>query len=144
MVLRDSSVGMSGMTVGRRARRPNRGWHAILECKRRANELTPVHGEFVNLRGDRHLEQTAAMVPLRVVCTRSGQGQHDRAASTGRAARLSLLYGCSLHHLGHLTLWGVRVAFTMIRCSAGLSVRPRRANAASTSHGSRAIRAVSR
>jgi hypothetical protein len=24
-------------------------------------------------------------------------------------------YGCSLHHLGHLTLWGVRVAFTMVR-----------------------------
>src|SRR5258706_5783116 len=32
----------------------------------------------------------------------------------------------------------------MIGCSAGLSVRRRRANAASTSHGSRAIRAVSR
>jgi hypothetical protein len=22
--------------------------------------------------------------------------------------------GCSLHHSGHLTLWGVRVAFTMV------------------------------
>jgi hypothetical protein len=44
----------------------------------------------------------------------------------------------SLHHFGHLTLRGVRVAFTTIRCSAGLSGWRRRANAASTSHGSRA------
>jgi hypothetical protein len=39
---------------------------------------------------------------------------------------------------GHLTLWGVRVALKTIRWSAGLSGRERRANAASTIHGSRA------
>src|SRR5437588_6170552 len=37
---------------------------------------------------------------------------------------------------------GKRLASRMVRCSSGLRVRPRRANAASTSHGSRAIRAV--
>jgi hypothetical protein len=31
------------------------------------------------------------------------------------AALLSEAHGCSLHQLGHLTLWGVRVAFTIIR-----------------------------
>jgi hypothetical protein len=53
-------------------------------------------------------------------------------------------HGCSLHHLGHLTLQGVRVAWTMVRWSAGLSVRSRRANATSTSHDSSTSRAVSR
>jgi hypothetical protein len=62
----------------------------------------------------------------------------------GVGALLVEAHGCSLHHSGHLTLWGVRVACTMVRCSAGLSVRGRRANAGSTSHGSRTIRAVSR
>jgi hypothetical protein len=28
---------------------------------------------------------------------------------------ITLVVGYSLHHSGHLTLWGVRVAFTMVR-----------------------------
>src|SRR3979409_2443952 len=48
------------------------------------------------------------------------------AKSAGKAflkgsQELALDYGYSLHHSGHLTLWGVRVASTMVRCSAGLN-----------------------
>jgi hypothetical protein len=32
-----------------------------------------------------------------------------------KEARSILDYGFSLHHFGHLTLWGVRVAFTTTR-----------------------------
>jgi hypothetical protein len=39
-----------------------------------------------------------------------------RLVDLGYTLHHSALYqGCSLHHSGHLTLWGVRVAFTMVR-----------------------------
>jgi len=42
---------------------------------------------------------------------RSGQV----AANLLEGSETILDYGFSLHHSGHLTLWGVRVAFTTVR-----------------------------
>ena len=71
-----------------------------------------------------------AFVPCRPL-----RGQRRPRDQGDRRVDFTSNHGCSVHHSGHRTLWAVRVAFTMICCSAGLSVRSRRANAASTSHG---------
>jgi hypothetical protein len=44
----------------------------------------------------------------------SGVSQ-PQAVNYQAGAKLALGYGCSLHHSGHLTFWGVRVASTIIR-----------------------------
>ncbi len=84
----------------------------------------------------------------------SGSGWTGRSGCLAGSADLSHLsisrttttyLGPTVHHCGHRTFFGVRVDLTISACSSGDNcLAPRRARAASTSHGSSSVHVVGR
>jgi hypothetical protein len=84
----------------RRSPRPSAQRSSKRRCGHRPSQARQpsregVHGEFVNLRGDRHLEQTAAMVPPRVVV---------KVATAGRRLARSFSRGTAIERLVYAML----------------------------------------
>jgi hypothetical protein len=48
-------------------------------------------------------------------CVPASTLKHALGDELAMLVKVVPVQGCSLHHSGHLTLWGVRVAFTMVR-----------------------------